>query len=119
MFASLRRALQSARQRSAARKYARLLGHRLLRDYGASARYTPGQIRTAAAACHLPPGYLSFGYAAFLSEAEFQTIATGADYHSLRALLSRHGPSGSGQTFQPAPENSDAFAGYIGSDSNW
>lgn len=60
------------RLRSAARRYARSLGPRLRRDYGAGVHYTPGQIRTAAAKCKLPTAYLSIGFAAFLPEVAFR-----------------------------------------------
>lgn len=56
------------RLRSAARRYARRLGPRLRHDYGAGERYTPGQIRTAAARCKLPARFLCIGFAAFLPE---------------------------------------------------
>jgi hypothetical protein len=108
-FASI---FRSAKTRSAARKYARQLGPRLGRDYGASKYYTPGQIRAAVAACHLPEQYLSFGYAAFLSEDAFLASTADGDYHDLRKLLFRYVRSNVAQTFEPQPESWIALSGY-------
>src|SRR5580698_5919463 len=108
MFSGLREIFRSTTLSSAARKYARRLGPRLRRDYGASKYYTPGQIKAAVKACDLPEQYLSFGYAAFLPEEAFRTSAPDGDYHALRELLFRYVRPNVVQTFEPQPESSVA-----------
>ncbi len=98
--------------RSAAQRYNRRLGPRLRHDYGAAAFYTPGQIRAAVAACRLPMAEISIGYAAFMTEADFADVAGDADYHALRALFRRYDAPRPISAGEPAPENSDARAGY-------
>jgi len=78
------------RLRSAARRYARRLGPRLRQDYGASERYTPGQIRTAAAKCKLPARFLCIGFAAFLPEEVYRATVDQAfndDHAALRKVF--------------------------------
>jgi hypothetical protein len=84
---------ESARRRSAARKYALQLGPRLRRDYGAGTSHTADQIRTAAQKLQLPMEYLPIGYAAFMNEEEFRhCVDTRAmnDYEALRSLFARY-----------------------------
>ena len=95
-------------QRRCAPKFGRRLGPRLLRDYGASKFYTPGQIQAACAKCSLPHRHLALGYAAFLPAAEFEaTVDVGAraDYKALRALFFRFASNGEDFSFAPAPMN--------------
>ena len=73
----------------AARRYARLLGPRLARDYGGGGAYTAAQIRTAVRKSWLPVRYVRLGYAAFMAEEEFRAVTDPGDwpdYASLRAL---------------------------------
>lgn len=58
----------------AARRYAETLPGQLARDYGASDRYTPDQLRLSAARAKLPPEFLAVGYAAFLDHAISPTM---------------------------------------------
>ena len=102
--------MERIRRRRAARKYARLLGPRLRRDYGRSEHYTIGQIRTAAGKLRLPERYLNIGYAAFLSEEAFRSAATEDarnDYSVLRSLFWRHLPGRWASHATHAPSNFD------------
>jgi hypothetical protein len=72
-----------------ARRYARLLGPRLARDYGGGGEYTAPQIRAAVRKCWLPARYIKLGYAAFMDEEGFRAAADEGDwpdYADLRAL---------------------------------
>ena len=111
MLAGLKRMIRSRAERSAARKYASLLGPQLRRDYGASEHYTTGQIKAAVTTCQLPPQYRSSSYAAFLSEEAFRSFGVKGDYLSLRLQFLRHVLSGAAPTFDPAPVNSYAVSG--------
>ena len=102
----------SRAERSALRKYAGLLGPLLRRDYGASEYHTPEQMRAAITTCKLPRRYISFGYAAFMSEEAFRTLGAEGDYQSLRLRLLHHASSGFAPPFDPAPVNSYAASGY-------
>jgi hypothetical protein len=115
MITALKRMFERRTRQSAARRYARELGARLRRDYGASEFYTVGQISTAVSACRLPARHLSLGYAAFLPEAEFRNLVPDGDYQSERALLFRYVGSAASGSFAPAPENGMALSGYSGS----
>ena len=104
-----KRLIRAVVLRSAARKYGRYLGARLLQDYGSSDRYSQKQIEASARRVKLPVEHLWFGYAAFMSEAAFLDLApprSVAGYQELNSMLRRYGrkytPSGS---FEPAPEN--------------
>jgi hypothetical protein len=108
MLSALKQRLRSAPQQRAGKKYARQLGPRLRRDYGASEHYTPGQIKAAITSCQLPPRYISFGYAAFMSEDAFRKFGIAGDYHSLRLLFLRHVPSSAVSSFEPAQPSSYA-----------
>jgi hypothetical protein len=114
MLSALKQVFRSAVSRSAARKYARRLGPRLRRDYGASEHYTTGQIKAAVMSCQLPPRYISFGYAAFMSEDAFRKLGVEGDYHSLCLLFLRHVPSAAIPTSRFASESSFADAGGDG-----
>ena len=86
------------------RKYARLLGPRLRRDYGASEHYTIGQISAAVKKCGLPLGHIAFGYAAFLPEETFKQTAGGVgDYQSLRRFYQRYVRTSSQFPFENIP----------------
>lgn len=76
----------------AARRYAETLPGQLARDYGASDRYTPDQLRVSAARAKLPPEFLAVGYAAFLDHATFAATlpARAGEYDALRALFLKH-----------------------------
>lgn len=63
--------LRAMRMRSAAKRYASQLGPSLQRSFGPGSTYTPKQIQRGISDCTLDPKYIVFGYAAFLSEAEF------------------------------------------------
>jgi hypothetical protein len=89
-------------------RFAQRLGPRLLRDYGASRFYTPGQIRAACAKCSLPRRHLALAYAGFLPPDEFEATAGAAvqsDYNALRALFFRFALSGGDLSFAPAAMN--------------
>jgi hypothetical protein len=106
----LGRLIRKIDRRWCAPKFANRLGPRLLRDYGASKFYTPGQIRTACAKCGLPRRQLALGYAAFLRKAEFETTteaALHADYRTLRSLFFRF--TGRGEDFSVAPAPMNAY----------
>ena len=97
-------------RRWCAPKFAQRLGPRLLRDYGASKFYTPGQIRAACAKCGLPRRQIALGYAAFLPQAEFETtaeVALRTDYRTLRSLFFRF--AGRGEDFSAAPAPMNAY----------
>jgi hypothetical protein len=103
--------------RRAARKYATNLGPQLLKGYGASRFYTPGQIRAAAQRRKLPSRYLKIGYAAFLDLDGFLSVVSDAspsDYEALRALYERYKPSNVWDTFAPALIDVGGGAGYGG-----
>lgn len=78
------------------KRYARQLPGQLLRSYGSTPRYTPAQIRAAAAKLRLPEKYICFGYAAFLSAEEYAAQATSMpiflEYDAARARLFRFAP---------------------------
>lgn len=91
--------------RLAAKRYAAGLGPELLKGYGASKFYTPGQIRAAASRRSLPARYLKIGYAAFLDLDGFLSIVSDAspdDYETFRVLFRRYLPSRVTDTFAPA-----------------
>jgi len=81
------------RIRRMVKRYARRLGSRLSKDYGASEAYTPGQIRASVARVGLNPRFIAFGYAAFLSETEYvalsEVIPLYIPYHEARELMIR------------------------------
>jgi hypothetical protein len=102
---SLGRLIRRIDRRWCAPKFARRLGPRLLRDYGASKYYSAGQIRAACAKCRLPRRQLALGYAAFLPLAEFENAADAAvrgDYEALRVLFFRFTSSADYSSFTPA-----------------
>ena len=91
--------------RLAAKRYAAALGPELLKGYGASRFYTPGQIRAAASRRRLPARYLKIGYAAFLDLDGFLSAVSDAspgDYETFRALFQRYLPSRVADTVGPA-----------------
>jgi hypothetical protein len=103
------RIIEGVRLRRAARRYARLLGQRLSRDYGSGTRYTPAQIRAAAHRCGLSDAFLKIGYAAFLTEENFRHVVPAqawSEYDLLRALFRSHAPGASSSGFEPVAENS-------------
>jgi hypothetical protein len=89
--------LSNWRQRRAAKAYAERLGPWLARSFGASGAYTAAQIRRGIEVLHLDANYVAFGYAAFLSAAEYEQhtarLPVRLSYGQARALLLRHGPS--------------------------
>lgn len=110
----LSRLIRRIDQRWCAPKFARRLGPRLLRDYGASKHYTPGQIRTVCAKCGLPRRHLTLAYAAFLPQAEFEAATdatTWPDYDKLRVLFFRF--TREGQDFSGASASTDAWMGGV------
>ncbi len=88
--------LSAWRQRRAARAYATKLGPWLAHAFGATATYTPAQIRRAIEVLHLDARYVAFGYAAFLARKDFDALVSRLpvrlSYGQARALLLRHGP---------------------------
>jgi hypothetical protein len=91
--------------RLAAKRYATALGPELLKGYGASRFYTPGQIRAAASRRRLPARYLKIGYAAFLDVDGFLSLvsdASSGDYETFRELFQRYLPSRVTDTFAPS-----------------
>jgi hypothetical protein len=93
MIKVLTRYLGRLQLRRAARKYARLLGPQLRKDYGGDAHFTAGQVRTAVRRTALPERYLAIGYAAFMSEEEFKKTmgdVSEAQYVPLRSVFLRY-----------------------------
>lgn len=84
------------RQRRAARAYATKLGPWLAHSFGATATYTPAQIRRAIEVLHLDTHYIAFGYAAFLARKDYDPLVSRLpvrlSYGQARALLLRYGP---------------------------
>jgi len=82
----------------AAKRYARRLGPALTRAYGLSERYTPAQIRAAVSKQGLNPEYIALGYAAFLPEDVFASLASEMPvflpYDGVRELLARFQSAG-------------------------
>ncbi|MBL8696720.1 MAG: hypothetical protein JNK67_00020 [Alphaproteobacteria bacterium] len=76
----------------AARRYAETLPGQLARDYGASDRYSPDQVRLSAQRAKLPAEFLAVGYAAYLDRDAFAAAlpARAAEYDALRALFLKH-----------------------------
>ena len=106
--------LNGLKLKSAAKRFARELPPQLLRDYGASKFYTPQQIETSAGRAGLPARYVSLGWAMFLDAATFASVADAnapGSYQELRPMLARYAARRSHAGFQPASENTDAFAG--------
>jgi len=66
--------LGNARRQRAIAAYARTLPTRLVRDYGASTTYTPGQIARAIANLKLDPAYAAYAYATFLPEDAYRAL---------------------------------------------
>ena len=71
---------------AAIRKYAGRFGATLLRDYGASDFYTPGQIEHAARKLGLPRGYLCVMQAGFLPQDKFIRLNPCCRFGSYAAL---------------------------------
>ena len=115
------RALRSVRLRSAAKRYARMLGPQLASDYGASENYTPAQIQQTARRLRLPTPFLSLGYAAFLPEEDFRTVmglTLDETYAELRELLARFESARIPTAgIEPASPNSYAMSGGARSES--
>ncbi|MGK9166872.1 hypothetical protein KXR53_11270 [Inquilinus limosus] len=88
---------QSARLRSAARRWAREAWPQLQKDYGSGESFTSDQIRAAARRVGLSDRYLVIGYAVFLPEEAFAELAGPnpiPDRDSLRALFWEHADVG-------------------------
>jgi hypothetical protein len=119
---SIGRLIRRIDQRWCAPKFARRLAPRLLRDYGASKFYTPGQIRGACAKCGLPRRQLALAYAAFLPQAEFEAATDATvwpDYVTLRVLFFRFARRGEDLSAFPAPmETWAGGADHAGSDGS-
>jgi len=105
LFGKLGQLVRQIDRRWCAPKFARRLGPRLMRDYGASRFYSAGQIRAACTKCRLPRRQLALAYAAFLPQAEFETtadVAVRGDYEALRTLLFRFTSSSERSSITPA-----------------
>jgi hypothetical protein len=88
--------LARRRLRAAAKLYARRLEPQLIRDYGASAHYTPAQIQASIARAELSQSHIELAYAAFLPEESFRQVAQPAnvdDYEAFNRLLAACKPS--------------------------
>jgi hypothetical protein len=59
----------------AARPYAAKLPRALRKGWGGSTFYTPGQIRAAVRTLRLNPRLIAFGFATFLPEGEYESLA--------------------------------------------
>jgi hypothetical protein len=121
LFSRLVRQMRRIDQRRCAPKFAQRLGPRLLKDYGASKFYTPGQIRAACTKCRLPHRHLVLAYAAFLSPSEFEQtvdVAARGHYHTLRNLFFRFSSEGEDFTVAPSLVNSRVaqILGHRGND---
>jgi hypothetical protein len=68
--------LSVLRLRHAVKQYASRLGAYLQHAYGASECYSAGQIRAGVSRLRLNPRYIVLGYAEFLSEDVFASLAT-------------------------------------------
>ena len=84
--------------RRAAKQYARRLGPHLRRAYGAAEYYTAAQIGSAIAKLRLDPRYAAVGYAAFMPEDAYESLAdhgsVAVPYHEARQLIWRFRPAG-------------------------
>jgi len=84
--------------RRAAKQYARRLGPHLHRAYGTAEHYTPAQIRSAATKLGLDSRYIALGYAAFMPEDEYASMAeqtpTAIPYRDACELVARFRPAG-------------------------
>lgn len=83
--------------RRAAKQYARRLGPYLQQAYGASEHYTAAQIRNAIGKVRLDPRFITFGYAAFLPQADYEAAASVAPlrvrFAEARELFKRFRPT--------------------------
>ena len=84
----------SWRKRRAAKRYAGKLGARLVRSFGASETYTPGQIDRGVRELKLDARYIAFGYAVFLDEETFNDLAPALPvtlrYEEARSIVRRY-----------------------------
>ena len=102
------------RLRSAVKRYARSLGPALARDYGASALYSPNQIRATVRRLGLPAECLDVGYAVFLLEAMFDDVANDrrpGRRQALVKLFRRHEPSALSGSRNPARDTVGEIGG--------
>lgn len=92
------RFLRQLSRNRAAKRYARELPGELRRAYGASARYTPSQIRGAVTAAGLDQRFIALAYAAYLNAEEYGAVVPrtkdAMSYAEARDLLARYRPHG-------------------------
>lgn len=104
------------RLRRAAKQYAAKLPRQLQQGWGAADHYAPGQIKTAVSKLGLDANFIGIGYAAFLSEDQFNALRSELpielSYDEARSAFRSYLPSRplSG-AWDPAQVNSDAFWG--------
>jgi hypothetical protein len=83
-------------EKRAAKSYAKQLPLWLIKNFGASEFYTPGQIRGGIKALGLDPRQMDLALAAFLPEAEYAILAadqpTALPYHEARERFLRWKP---------------------------
>jgi len=107
--------LRTVRIRSEAKRYASRLGPSLQRNFGAGPAYTPRQIQRSISDCGLDPRYIVFGYAAFLTEIEFNAhrsdMPVALPYQEARSLYSRFVRTKPGLTFGGAQVVDDQGGG--------
>ena|SRR5215471_5610653 len=81
----------------AAKRYGLRLGAHLQRAYGAAEHYSPPQIRAGVAKLGLNPSYIVLGYAAFLPEEAFVSLAKSMPvylpYQEARETFVRYRPT--------------------------
>ena len=109
LLSKLKRLVRKIDQRWCAPRFAKRLGPRLARDYGASKFYTAGQIRAACTKCRLPRRQFALAYAAFLPPALFERnvdVTARGDYEALRLLFFRFTTRGEDFSVTSAPHYS-------------
>jgi hypothetical protein len=115
----LLRSFYAFRLRSAAKRYARCLRPRLIKDYGNSEFYNADQIRAAVRALGLSENFLCLAYAAFTPESAYErsdSFSPYETYSSLRSLFSRYEPlRWASAVHEPAHANFNVMQGGGGS----
>jgi hypothetical protein len=95
--------------RRAAKAYARRLGTELATAYGGPPPYTPQQVAAAVQRLKLNPKFVSIGYAAFVSEPDYQALESSLPLSLPRAvarsLFEHYRPLSkvTGDSFEPPP----------------
>jgi hypothetical protein len=104
------------RLKRAAKIYGRRLPATLREGWGSSETYTPGQIAAAIKRGRLNPKFAALGYAAFMSEEQFnavhQQMPVALGYAEARALFFDYLPIGlASSTWEPGQPNAYVMSG--------